>query len=156
MPPAGTLREAELDAWTAFAQAARMLVTRLDGELQREAGLPLACFEILSELAQSPEGIRMSELASATHSSPSRITHTVDRLADRGWVERRDCAGDRRGCAAVITPEGAAAYETANRSHTAIVRAHLVDGLSAGQLMELCSISKTVLEHLCARAAKPA
>ena len=156
MPPAAQPTGSELDAWTAFSQAARMLVTRLDSELQRETGLPLNCFEILSVLAQSPDGIRMSELAALTHSSPSRITHTVDRLAERGWVERRNCEADRRGCTAVITVAGAAAFEEANSAHTAIVRAHLVDGLSASQLLELCAISKTVLDHLCTRSARPA
>src|SRR5438309_1529603 len=152
MPPEAPPTEAELDAWTAFAQAARMLVTRLDGELQREAGLPLAGYELLSVLAHSPEGLRMSELAAATHSSPSRITHTVDRLAARGWVERKDCEEDRRGCSAAITSSGVKAFAMANVKHAAIVRAHLTDQLSATQLEELCAISKAVLDHLCARA----
>ena len=154
MPPAAPSTATELDAWTAFAQAARMLVTRLDSELQRDTGLPLACYELLAQLARAPGAVRMSELAAATHSSPSRITHTVDRLADRGWVERRDCAEDRRGCSAVLTGAGRRAFERAEASHAAIVRAHLVDHLSAGQLEELCSISKTVLGHLCRSASQ--
>jgi DNA-binding MarR family transcriptional regulator len=147
---AAVRRETELDTWTAFARAARLLVAQLDRDLQRESGLSITAYELLSLLARAPgQALRMSELADATHSSPSRITHAIDQLAARDWVIRKDCAEDRRGCSASLTPAGESMLERATAKHDASVRAHLLDHLSPAQLDELCAISRSVLEHLC-------
>lgn len=143
-------RATELETWTGFARAARMLVAQLDRDLQRDSGLSIAAYELLSLLSRAPgQAARMSELAEATHSSPSRITHAIDQLARDGQVARQECAGDRRGCSAVLTPSGALALEQATERHDASVRAHLLDHLSTEQLDELCAISRSVLDHLC-------
>lgn len=155
MPKASALKEFELDAWTAFARAGRMLVSQLDRDLQREAGLPVACYELLRLLDRAGRGeMRMTELAEATHSSPSRITHAMDRMAARGWVERNGCIEDRRGCSASLTPAGRVVLEDATAKHDRSVRTHLVDPLSPAQLDVLGSISRSVLEHLCAVRAR--
>ena len=126
-----------------------MLVAQLDRDLQRDTGLPIACYELLALLSASPsESMRMTELAEATRSSPSRITHAIDRMAAQGWVERQDCAEDRRGCSASLTEVGRAALVEATTKHDAIVRAHLFDQLSPAQIDELGSISRSVLDHL--------
>lgn len=139
----------ELEPWTAFVRAARLLAAQLDRELQSGSGLSLPCYELLGLLERAPQGMRMNELAEATHSSPSRITHAIDLMARRGWLERRGCDGDRRGCAAALTGPGAALLRQARAQHDASLRAHLLDHLTARQLDELCSISNLVLDHLC-------
>ena len=40
--------------------------------------------------------------------SSGGVTYTVDRLADKGLVERRECATDRRARYAALTPKGEA------------------------------------------------
>ncbi len=149
MPDAATLSQADQEAWTAFVQAGRLLTAQLDRDLRREAGLPSACYELLSLLACSPAGaLRMSELAAATQSSPSRITHTMDRMASRGWIERKGCAGDRRGCSASLTEAGHKAVELASITHDSSVRTHLLAHLSPGQAGELSAIGRAILQHL--------
>jgi DNA-binding MarR family transcriptional regulator len=155
VPEPAALRETELQTWTAFARAARLLVAQLDRDLQRESGLPVAFYELLSLLAGAPSGsMRMTELAAATQSSPSRITHAIDGMAARGWVERQGCVEDRRGCSAALTRQGRAALDEAGAMHDASVRAHLFDHLSAAQIDELCAISHSVLDHLCSVRSK--
>jgi DNA-binding MarR family transcriptional regulator len=150
MPKRLARPETELDTWSAFARAARLLVAQLDRDLQRDSGLSIAAYELLSLLARARgKAMRMSELADATHSSPSRITHAIDQMARNGWVERLECAGDRRGCSASLTASGASILRDASSRHDASVRTHLLDHLTADQLDELCAISKSVLEHLC-------
>jgi MarR family transcriptional regulator, organic hydroperoxide resistance regulator len=53
----------------------------------------------------------MSELAEALHCDNSNVTGIVDRLEDRGLVERRPAAHDRRVKMLAVTPEGAAVRE---------------------------------------------
>ena len=52
--------------------------------------------------------IPMRELAGELHCDPSNITGIVDRLGDRGLVERGAAPGDRRVKTLMLTEEGAA------------------------------------------------
>ena len=52
--------------------------------------------------------IAMRELADGLHCDPSNITGIVDRLGDRGLVERSSAPGDRRVKNLMLTEEGAA------------------------------------------------
>jgi DNA-binding MarR family transcriptional regulator len=52
--------------------------------------------------------IAMRELASSLHCDPSNITGIVDRLGDRGLVERGSAPGDRRVKTLMLTEEGTA------------------------------------------------
>ena len=49
---------------------------------------------------------RMSDLARRANQSQSRLSHTVARLEDRGWVRRERSADDGRGNLAVLTDAG--------------------------------------------------
>jgi DNA-binding MarR family transcriptional regulator len=111
--------------------------------------MSIAFYELLSLLAANPAGaMRMTELAAATHSSPSRITHAIDRMAARGWVERQGCVEDRRGCSASLTAEGGETLARARVQHDASVHTHLYAHLSPAQMDSLCSISRSLLDHL--------
>ena len=90
----------------------------------------------------------MSELADATQSSRSRLSHAVARLEELGWVRRQACAEDRRGSLAVLTDEGFAALEAAAPLHVESVRRHLFDLLSPAQLTQLREIEQELLDHL--------
>src|SRR5882672_6261847 len=101
------LDDDEQQTWRAFIAANRFLFDQLDRELQRDAGMPHAYYEILVRLSETEgRALRMSDLAQRTSSSRSRLTHAVDRLVERGWVRREDCPNDRRGQLAVLTDEG--------------------------------------------------
>lgn len=51
--------------------------------------------------------VPMSDLAAALHCDNSNVTGIVDRLEDRGLVERRPAERDRRVKMLVLTPDGA-------------------------------------------------
>jgi DNA-binding MarR family transcriptional regulator len=72
--------------------------------------MPRTYFEILWLLHNAPDGtLRMSDLAAATGTQPSRITHAVSRLEQAGQVRRELCTDDRRGWFTILTDEGVAA-----------------------------------------------
>jgi DNA-binding MarR family transcriptional regulator len=75
--------------------------------LAREFELPPHALVALRELEpESPSP--MSDLATCLHLDNSTVTGIVDRLEDRGLVERRTGAHDRRVKMLVVTDEGAA------------------------------------------------
>ena len=55
--------------------------------------------------------VPMSELAEALHCDNSNVTGIVDRLEDRGLVERRSATHDRRVKMLAVTERGAAVRE---------------------------------------------
>jgi DNA-binding MarR family transcriptional regulator len=135
--------------WRAYMLATRLLMEQFDRDLQHCARIPLAYYEILVRLSESPDRrVRMSELADRLRSSRSRLSHAVARLEEAGFVRRETCASDRRGAYAVLTDEGYAALEAAAPQHVESVRVHLFDQLTPAQLTELRTISETLLHHL--------
>src|SRR3954447_16624816 len=120
----------EQRTWRAFLGATQLLFDQLDRELQRDAGMPHAYYEILVILSEAPgRTLRMSELAERTRSSRSRLSHAVARLEERGWIRREDCPPARRGAFAVLTDAGFAVLAAAAPGHVEAVRRQLFDRL---------------------------
>jgi DNA-binding MarR family transcriptional regulator len=143
------LDDDERRTWIAWLLSTRLLWEELERDLQRDADMPLSYYEILVNLSETPgRARRMSELADATQSSRSRLSHAIARLEELGWVRREVCANDRRGWLAVLTDKGFAAIEAAAPDHVGSVRRHLFDCLSRSQQQQLRDISDTLLDHL--------
>ncbi|MFC8615963.1 MarR family winged helix-turn-helix transcriptional regulator [Micromonospora purpureochromogenes] len=139
----------EQRTWRSFLTASRALMDTLDRELQRDAGMPHAYYEILVRLSEAPgRQLRMSELADLTGSSRSRLSHAAARLEAAGWLRREDCPTDRRGQVAVLTDDGFAVLAAAAPGHVEGVRRHLFDALSPAQVDQLRRISETLVAHL--------
>ncbi|MEU4675654.1 MarR family transcriptional regulator [Micromonospora sp. NPDC023737] len=139
----------EQRTWRAFLAASRGVMDALDRELQRDAGMPHAYYEILVRLSEAPDRrMRMSELAELTGSSRSRLSHAVARLEAAGWVRREDCPTDRRGQVAHLTEAGFETLAAAAPGHVEGVRRHLFDALSPAQVDQLRRISETLAAHL--------
>src|SRR4051794_21589006 len=84
--------------WRAYMTASVELSAHIDRQLRRDSGMPMAYYEILVRLSEADARcLRMSELADASQSSRSRLSHAVAALEKSGWVVRRPADGDRRG-----------------------------------------------------------
>lgn len=143
------LSASEQKAWRAYLEATTLLFDALDRQLQRDAGIPHAYYEILVRLSESEcRSMRMSELADATRSSRSRLSHAVARLEERGWLKRVECATDKRGQVAVLTDTGYAALVDAAPGHVEAVRKHMIDQLSAEQISQLEQIGAVIVTGL--------
>lgn len=143
------LSASEQRAWRSYVDATTLLFDALDRQLQQDSGMPHAYYEILVRLSESPQrSMRMSELADATRSSRSRLSHAVARLEERGWVIREECPTDKRGQVARLTDDGFAALGSAAPGHVAAVRASVFDRLSPDQVEQLTGIATAVIHGL--------
>jgi DNA-binding MarR family transcriptional regulator len=139
----------EQRAWRNYVEATVMLFDELDRQLQRDAGMPHGYFEILVRLSEADDRtMRMSELATATRSSRSRLSHAVARLEERGWIQRVECETDRRGQLAQLTDKGLDALRDAAPGHVETVRAYMIDRLSDEQIVQLGDIAETIVNGL--------
>ena len=135
--------------WLGWVFTSRLLWEEIERDLQRDSGLSFGHYEILVMLSETPgRSRRMSELADATQSSRSRLSHAVARLEELGWVRREACDEDRRGARAVLTDDGFAALEAAAPMHVESVRRHFFDLLSPAQLVQLHDVQSELLDHL--------
>jgi DNA-binding MarR family transcriptional regulator len=131
------LDEDEQQAWRQYLHASRLLEAVMDRDLQVH-GLQLSEYEIIAVLSEQPgRRLRMSALAEMVVQSRSRLTHTAGRLADRGWVRREACVGDRRGVELVLTDAGYAEIVRMAPTHVRSVRDNLVNPLSREELLAL-------------------
>jgi MarR family transcriptional regulator, 2-MHQ and catechol-resistance regulon repressor len=73
--------------------------------------------------------------------SSGGVTYTVDRLADKGLVERRECQSDRRARYAALTPKGEALIARIFPDHAECIERTL-SVLSAREQEELTTLLK--------------
>ena len=90
-------------------------------QLERRFGLSGAQLETLEILEQHP-GLSPSDLACRSATDQSTASVVVKRLADAGYVERRQHDGDRRRTHLTLTPEGHAILAKASPSVTTRLR----------------------------------
>ena len=139
----------EQQTWRTFLTASRLFFDRIERQLQQGAGLPHAYYEILVRLSEAPDRrLRMSQLASTSLSSRSRLSHAVARMEEVGWVRRVPCPTDKRGQNAELTDAGFARLEAAAPGHVEEVRTLLFDVLTPEQQRALREISDALVERL--------
>lgn len=147
----------EQRTWRSFLTASRLLWERVERQLQQEAGLPHAYYEILARLSEAPDRtLRMSQLASTSLSSRSRLSHAVSRMEEAGWVQRRPCPSDKRGQLASLTGAGMERLRAAAPGHVEEVRELLFDRLTPAQQATLREISDVLAAHLSPEPLWPA
>ncbi|GAA3629291.1 MarR family winged helix-turn-helix transcriptional regulator [Streptomyces fenghuangensis] len=141
------LDDDEQRTWRAFLAATQRVREELDRQLQRDAGMPLAYYQILAMLSEAPDRtLTMSRLARTTRSSASRLSHAVARLEAKGWVSRCQHPADHRTTLATLTDEGLAELEAIAPGHVEQVRLSLFDHLTPEQTRHLHEICRAVLE----------
>ena len=82
--------------------------------------MTLPQYRVLTLIKNSPE--RASRIALAADVTRPSLTGLLDGLVAKGWVERSDVDGDRRGVSLAITPAGAKAYNDAQAAMGAAVQ----------------------------------
>ena len=150
----------EEHAWIGATAIMWLLPGPLDAQLQRDSGLNLFDYFVLASLSMA-EGRqrRMSDLASRSNASPSRVSNVVGRLEARGWITRETHEHDRRSTVATLTDAGWDKVVAAAPGHVAEVRRLLIDGRTDAQLATLrdvgASIAREALGDRCAAELMP-
>jgi DNA-binding MarR family transcriptional regulator len=92
-------------------------------------------FDVLRHLAGEPDSrLRMSDLATITRFSQSGMTRVVDRLQQRGLVQREACGDDRRSWYTVVTEPGLDRLRAVLPDYLDLIQRFVVDQTSSDQL----------------------
>jgi DNA-binding MarR family transcriptional regulator len=135
--------------WRAWLSASELVPRVLDAQLQRDAGISHAAYVVLAMLSESPtRSRRMSDLARRANQSQSRLSHTVARLEERGWVRRERSAEDGRGHVAVLTEDGWDVVRSVAPGHVDAVREAMFGPLTPEQTQALGEALEAIVDRL--------
>jgi DNA-binding MarR family transcriptional regulator len=113
--PVAEARRHWIDRWavgehmaaaTSLMRAQQLVLAAVEDEL-RPFGLTFSSYEALMLLSFTRRGeMPLGKMSDRLMVHPASITNTVDRLEEKGFVERRRDEHDRRRILAAITPAG--------------------------------------------------
>jgi DNA-binding MarR family transcriptional regulator len=118
----------------------------LDERLTAEAGCSLLEHDLLAWLTAQPQRrLQMLKLADMLGVTRGGLTRIVDRLVERGWIDRDRPASNRREVYAVLTPDGQHAIEHARAIYLGALQQTLGTHLNKAELDELARITNKLL-----------
>ena len=129
------------DAWEQMLAAYGTLMRQFGAE-EIWTDLSMREYDVLYTLSKCPEPVRLSELNRHVLLSQPALSRLVDRLADRGLVDRCADPADGRGVRLSLTAAGLAMQRQVGRAHARAVARAMTDGLTRDELGELEAICR--------------
>ena len=127
------------DAWEALLYAHGVLIKQFAAE-DTWVDLSMREYDVLYTLSKCPEPQRLSELNRHVLLSQPALSRMVDRLADRGFIQRQTDPADGRGVLLSLTDAGRALQRQIGRSHARDVASAMTSELSPAELSQLEAI----------------
>lgn len=143
------LTDDEREAWLRLMAVTMMLPSRLESQLKRDAGLSHFEYYVLAMISErASRSLPLTELASRTNSSLSRLSHVIARLEQQGFLTRSSSPTDGRTSIATLTDAGWQKVVASAPGHVEEVRTVVFDSLTADQVAQLSDICGRMLASL--------
>ncbi|MFI5232971.1 MAG: MarR family winged helix-turn-helix transcriptional regulator [Gemmatimonadales bacterium] len=130
-----------LKLWIVLSRSHESLVQILKADIERH-DLTLAEFAVLEALYHKGPQL-LGEIQKRVLVSSGGMTFLVDRLAKRGFAERRECSSDRRARYAALTAKGEKLMRSIFPEHAAAIQSAM-KGLKASEQRALTALLKTL------------
>lgn len=148
--PSEPLSKSRLRLWLKLLKASTLIEEQIRRRLREEYRSTLPRFDVMSALARSKDGLKMSQISELLRVSNGNVTGIVDRLTDEGLALRVAVPGDRRASLVRLTPKGRAAFAEQATAHEGWIDA-MLDGLNAddvdGMIRRLDQLNETLEEN---------
>ena len=145
MPVTAPPRDADgslaLKLWVVLARAHNAIYSHVQNDVA-ESGLTVAEFAVLEALYHKGPML-LGEVQRRILVSSGGITYLVDRLTNKGLVERRECPDDRRARYAALTPAGEELIREIFPGHAERLREAL-SGLNAEEKRQAIELVRTL------------
>ena len=132
-------QQAALKLWVVLARAHAAVHEQAVADV-KEDGLSIGEFAVLELLYHRGQTL-LGEIQKRILVSSGGITFLVDKLVDKGLVERRDCEDDRRARYAALTREGTRLMKRIFPRHAARI-AQAMGGLDAAEQRQATRLLK--------------
>lgn len=135
-------------------EVSRLYSLQFDRLAREKLGLTQAQCRVLAVLARHGQALSQAEVAEQLGLTPMAVAKLVDRLADGGWLERRDHETDRRVNRLHLAPRAVKALEQALVLGDELTRDALGD-LNAAERAQLVRLLGRARARLLESAAAP-
>ncbi len=142
--PVRWLNPAEQRAWWSLLEVGSGLFDIISADLKRDSNLTLEDYEVLHLLSIADDrSLRVGQLADQMLTSRTRLSQRLDRMAERGLLEKRRCPEDGRAIDVVLTDAGWRLLQSIAPGHVESVRRHVFDHLTNRDVDAIaCSLEK--------------
>ena len=124
--------------WQDLLTVVIALPTLLDRQLQRDEGISNFEYSVLARLSMTgAHTMRLSDLAADCNSTQPRLTKTMIRFEQHGWVTRRPDPDNGRFTLATLTDTGMRKVADSAPAHVEQVRRLVFDPLSPTRQRQL-------------------
>lgn len=95
-----------LKLWLRLLTCTNLIEGRIRRDLRTDFDCTLPRFDLLAQLARTPDGLKMSELSARLMVTGGNITGLADQLEREGLIARERVADDRRATRLRLTSQG--------------------------------------------------
>ena len=127
------------DAWEALLSAHAALMKQFAAE-DIWTDVSMREYDVLYALSKCPEPVRLCDLNRHVLLSQPALSRLMDRLAERGLVERRPDPADGRSILLSLSEAGRAEQSRVGRQHARSVARAMTAGLDPAELRQLEAI----------------
>lgn len=150
------LNPSQGQTWLSYMRVYHRLEYEMNRQLQAQCGLSLADYTVMNALSAAPGlRLRLSQLATTIGWERSRLSHHLQRMAGRGFVDRVRSETDGRATDALLTDAGLTTLRVAAPKHVAWVRALFFSDLAEDRVVELGGLLDDVFHTLLREGTLP-
>ncbi|MDT5221922.1 MAG: hypothetical protein QOF15_4027, partial [Mycobacterium sp.] len=114
------LNPSQQQAWLSYMRVYHRMEYEMNRQLQSECGMSLGDYTVMNALTNAPRRrAQLSSLATTIGWERSRLSHHLQRMSGRGYVDRVPSEVDGRATDAVLTNAGWRAFRSAAPRHAA-------------------------------------
>ncbi len=134
------------DAWEALLSAHATLMKQFAAE-DIWADVSMREYDVLYTLSKCPEPVCIRDLNRHVLLSQPALSRLVDRLAERGLIQRRPDPADGRSVLLSLTEAGRSVQHRIGGQHARGVAQAMTAGLDPGELKQLETICRKLAQH---------
>ena len=143
------LNPSQQRAWLSYMRVYHRLEYEMNRHLQAECGMSLGDYTVMNALTNAPRRrAQLTSLATTIGWERSRLSHYLQRMSRRGYLERVPSETDGRATDVVLTNAGWRAFRAAAPKHAAWVKQLFFSDLNRGQEKALADILTAAYESI--------
>jgi DNA-binding MarR family transcriptional regulator len=144
----------ELRLWLRLLSCTNLITARIRSKLRETFDITLPRFDVMAQLARSPEGLRLGELSARMMVTGGNLTGIIDALVAEGLVTRETVPTDRRAAIVRLSKPGQNAFARMAADHEAWL-AELFSDLKPQDVHDLSRELDTLKQALRRASGKP-
>jgi DNA-binding MarR family transcriptional regulator len=139
--------QAVLRLWLRLLSCTTLIENQVSSRLRNEFEITLPRFDLMAQLARSPDGVNMGELSQRLMVSGGNITGITDNLERDGLVERITPPEDRRAKIVRLTAKGRVVFDQMAQVHATWIE-DWMDGLTEQEQHQLYLLLGKLKHHV--------